>query len=154
MSPTPSQPTLDHDWGFKTELGELRDVRCHYREPNWSAGVRQRTRRSCSVARPADYDSWAAAWGTPGWSYDELLPTFRAVEADRDASDQVWHGAGRAHPGMATGPRGCPDTPLQRAFAQAALAMGHAWVTDLNHPDAAAGVGLQPRATCTRASSA
>jgi hypothetical protein len=39
--------------------------------------------------RPADYDGWAAA-GNPGWSFDELLPTFRAVEADPVGGE--WHG--------------------------------------------------------------
>lgn len=40
----------------------------------------------------ADYDGWAAA-GNAGWSWDEVLPLFRAVE-DHHAGTSEFHGAG------------------------------------------------------------
>ena len=39
-----------------------------------------------------DYDAWAAA-GNPGWSFDELLPAFKAIE-DNEAGADDWRGAG------------------------------------------------------------
>ena len=38
-----------------------------------------------------DYDQWAAM-GTPGWSFADLLPVFRAFESDADFGGD-WHGS-------------------------------------------------------------
>src|SRR5215468_5639698 len=32
---------------------------------------------------PSDYDGWAVG-GAPGWAWDDVLPFFRKLEADRD----------------------------------------------------------------------
>ncbi|PBC03584.1 GMC family oxidoreductase N-terminal domain-containing protein [Mesorhizobium sp. WSM3860] len=39
-----------------------------------------------------DFDAWAAA-GNPGWSYDDLLPAFKALEDNEAGADQ-WRGVG------------------------------------------------------------
>ncbi|TGS10104.1 choline dehydrogenase [Mesorhizobium sp. M2E.F.Ca.ET.209.01.1.1] len=39
-----------------------------------------------------DFDAWAAA-GNPGWSYDDLLPSFKAME-DNEAGADRWRGVG------------------------------------------------------------
>ncbi|PBC10398.1 GMC family oxidoreductase N-terminal domain-containing protein [Mesorhizobium sp. WSM3859] len=39
-----------------------------------------------------DFDAWAAA-GNPGWSYEDLLPSFKAME-DNDAGADRWRGVG------------------------------------------------------------
>ena len=39
-----------------------------------------------------DFDAWAAA-GNPGWSYDDLLPSFKAMEDNAAGADQ-WRGTG------------------------------------------------------------
>ena len=39
-----------------------------------------------------DFDAWSAA-GNPGWSFDELLPAFKAIE-DNEAGADAWRGAG------------------------------------------------------------
>ncbi len=39
-----------------------------------------------------DYDNWAAL-GNPGWSYDDLLPLFKAME-DNLAGADAWRGSG------------------------------------------------------------
>jgi len=40
---------------------------------------------------PADYDEWEAL-GCEGWSFDEVLPYLKRLEADADFGDQPWHG--------------------------------------------------------------
>lgn len=39
-----------------------------------------------------DFDAWAAA-GNPGWSYDDVLPAFKAIEDNEAGADQ-WRGQG------------------------------------------------------------
>ncbi|MGT2467302.1 GMC family oxidoreductase [Mesorhizobium atlanticum] len=39
-----------------------------------------------------DFDAWAAA-GNPGWSYDDLLPSFKAMEDNAAGADR-WRGVG------------------------------------------------------------
>ncbi|CDX63403.1 choline dehydrogenase, a flavoprotein [Mesorhizobium plurifarium] len=39
-----------------------------------------------------DFDAWAAA-GNPGWAYDDLLPSFKAIEDNAAGADQ-WRGVG------------------------------------------------------------
>lgn len=90
---------------------------------------------------PADYDGWAAA-GNPSWSWDQLLPCFRRLEADVDlgATDPL-HGADGPVP-----IRRWSDeelVPVQRAFRDACLADGLPWTDDHNHPSST-GVGAFP----------
>jgi len=133
-----SQPTLDHDWGFVSEPGGLgREIPL----------PRARLVGGCSATnaafllrgRPGDYDGWATA-GNPGWSFEDLLPAFRAVESDPVGGE--WHGTSGPIPVWRPGRDEL--TPLQLAFADAAVAAGHSWVDDLNHPRAE-GVGAMPR---------
>jgi choline dehydrogenase len=134
-----SEPTIDHDWGFESEPGGLgRQIPL----------PRAKLVGGCSATNaafllrgwPADYDGWAAA-GNAGWSYDDLLPTFRAVEADGDFNDE---GHGSNGPIPIWRPSAAELTPLQEAFTNAALNAGHARVEDHNRPGAA-GVGPMPR---------
>ncbi len=86
-------------------------------------------------ARPEDFDAWPSSW-----SFDDVLPNFRAIESDADFDDD-WHGV--------SGPVPVARTPwdrlhpVARAFHEAALAAGHAAVDDLNAPGPA-GVGRVP----------
>jgi choline dehydrogenase len=125
-----SLPASSHDWGLRSEPGGV-------------ALPRARVVGGCSATNagfwlrgwPADYDAW------PGWAFDELLPLFRSVEADRDFADE-WHGG--------DGPVPVSRVPVDelepypRAFVDAALACGHAAVADHNRPGAV-GVGPTPR---------
>ena len=70
---------------------------------------------------PADYDAWAAA-GNPGWSAEDLLPLFRAVETDADFSDE-WHGADGPVPVQRIRAEDLDDYP--KAFVASAAACGH-----------------------------
>ena len=134
-----SVPTLSHDWNFRAEPDGPRGP---------IALPRARLVGGCSATNggfwvrgwPMDYDAWAAA-GNPGWTFEELLPLFRAVEADADFADE-WHGADGPVPVA----RLRPDEiePYPRAFAAAAVACGHPAVEDHNRPGAL-GVGPTPR---------
>ena len=132
-------PTVGHDWGLTSE------------PDGWGRSVplpRGRLVGGCSATNaaflmrgwPADYDGWAAR-GNPGWSFAELLPVFRAVEADSDFDDE-WHGT--AGPIPVHRPSRSDLAPLQQAFLEAAVAVGHHLVEDHNRPGAE-GVGPIPR---------
>jgi hypothetical protein len=89
---------------------------------------------------PADYDAWAAA-GNAGWTFEELLPLFRAVQADADFADE-WHGAD----GLIPVSRLRLDDlgPYPRAFVGEPIACGHPADDDHNR-SGALGVGPVPR---------
>jgi choline dehydrogenase len=74
-----------------------------------------------------DFDGWAAA-GNPGWSYDGLLPTFKAIE-DVEGGANEWRGAG--------GPVHVQDCrplvhPLTQRYLQAAQQAGLPLNPDFN----------------------
>jgi choline dehydrogenase len=133
-----SAPTLGHDWGFTAEPDPFgRRV----------ALPRARLVGGCGATNagflirgwPADYDGWAAQ-GNPGWSFADLLPTMRAVECD----DAAGPGHGRDGPIPVHRTPHAALSPLQKAFAEAAVAAGHVAVTDHNCVGAV-GVGPAPR---------
>ena len=134
-----SMPATSHDWGFISEPDERgRTVPL----------PRGRLMGGCSATNacfalrgwPQDYDRWAAA-GNPGWSFADLLPVFRAIESDADFGGG-WHGA--SGPVPIGRPSAGELSPLQRAFAEAAVAAGHRPAGDHNEPGTA-GVGPSPR---------
>jgi 5-(hydroxymethyl)furfural/furfural oxidase len=87
---------------------------------------------------PRDFDGWAAE-GCPGWSWQEVLPDFIALESDHDFGDRPYHGSHGPVP-----IRRWPVTEwgaVSRKFHEAALDTGHAWCEDLNAPDSS---GLSP----------
>jgi len=113
-----SGPSLAHDWGYVAEPDRLgRSI----------ALPRARLIGGCSATNgcfalrgaPADYDGWAGM-GNRGWSFGEVLPFFRRLEADADFGDE-WHGTQgpvpiRRHPPAEL-------NPVQAAFIEAGI--GH-----------------------------
>jgi choline dehydrogenase len=80
--------------------------------------------------QPFDYDEWADR-GLPEWSFANVLPAFKRLEADRDF-DNEWHGTDgpipiRRHP---------PEelVPWQAAFLEACAEVGHPRAPDSNDP--------------------
>ncbi|MGX8012645.1 GMC family oxidoreductase [Mesorhizobium sp. ORM8.1] len=74
-----------------------------------------------------DFDAWAAA-GNPGWSYDDLLPSFKAMEDNEAGADQ-WRGVG--------GPLHVTDCtsavhPLTKQYLAAAQQAGLPFNPDFN----------------------
>jgi choline dehydrogenase len=135
----PSVPATSHDWGFVSEPDE---------SGHSIPLPRGRLIGGCSATNacfalrgwPADYDEWAAG-GSPGWSFADLLPVFRAIESDADFGGG-WHGS--RGPVPIRRPAAGELSPLQRAFADAAAATGHLRAADHNQPGTV-GVGPAPR---------
>src|SRR5262249_7757162 len=86
---------------------------------------------------PEDYDSW----GSPRWTFDELLPYFRKIETDLDFADTEFHGtSGPLRVSRAL------EQPLSigqdHAYARA-IRTGIKEKPDLNHPSGG-GIGRVP----------
>ncbi|MFB8003347.1 GMC family oxidoreductase [Nocardia sp. NPDC056000] len=120
-----------HDWGYHSEPGYIgRPIE------TW----RGKVLGGCSAvngsvvarARPADFDRWAAA-GLKGWSFEEVLPTFRALESTTAGEDE-WHGRSGPFPVRQLGLD--EVSAMQRAFVESALATGLLAVDDFNGRDA------------------
>lgn len=134
-----SEPTVGHDWGYEAEA-DLLGRRIPLPRARLIGGCS--ATNGCFALRgaPADYDRWRAL-GNSGWSFAEILPYFRRLESDLDFTDQ-WHGTDgpvpiRRHPVDEL-------NPIQRAFIDAAVEVGHSYVEDHNRPGAL-GVGPTPR---------
>ncbi|MFJ9993727.1 GMC family oxidoreductase [Pseudomonas putida] len=117
-----------HDWGYRTQdrdgLGH--DVNA----------LRGKVLGGCSAvnaavamrARAADFARWTAR-GIEGWSFDEVLPVFKALE-NTPSGDDAWHG--RSGPFPVRQRTMEENTPSMRAFVQAANALGLPRVSDFN----------------------
>jgi choline dehydrogenase len=90
-------------------------------------------------ALPEDFHNWSI----PGWSWDDVLPHFRAIERDLDYVGPLHGSDGPILVRRVAEFDGCTGT-----FVDAALEMGYQWVADLNGaaPDIAtsAGIGAVP----------
>lgn len=84
---------------------------------------------------PADF----AGWRIPGWSWDDVLPHFRAIETDLDFGGPL-HGEHGPIPIRRTH----EFSVGTRLFVDAVLARGFRWVDDLNGGGPADGVGALP----------
>ena len=76
-----------HDWSFTDEAtgGPVARARV--------VGGCSATNGTVALRGAAgDYDRWARM-GNPGWSFTDLLPSFRRIEDDLDFADH-WHGRG------------------------------------------------------------
>jgi choline dehydrogenase-like flavoprotein len=81
--------TRDFDWGYRSEPNPRGNVQDLWR--NKLVGGTSWVTRFAPRGSPADYDEWAAL-GNAGWSFDDVLPYFRHLEADADFGDTPWHG--------------------------------------------------------------
>ena len=86
---------------------------------------------------PEDYDSWSTL-GNDRWSFEQLLPYFRKLEADTDFHDD-FHGSDG--PIVARRFKRHEWLPVQEAFYNACRDGGYADNPDHNHPD---GTGVGP----------
>ena len=85
---------------------------------------------------PEDYDSW----GSSLWTFDAILPFFKALETDMDFGGP-FHGDSGPIP--VRRPPKESWTMLQGSFVEAAIGSGYTFKDDLNKPDGG-GVGPGP----------
>jgi choline dehydrogenase len=90
-------------------------------------------------ARPSDFSRWSAC-GIAGWSWDEVLPAFKALE-NTPTGDSRWHG--RSGPFPIRQRSMAELSPSSRAFVDASRANGLLAVDDFNG-ETADGVGPYP----------
>jgi len=126
------------DWGFESEADAAGNTE-PLRRGRGVGGSSWLTRFAVRGAA-ADFDAWAAA-GNVGWSFDELLPSFRQLESDLDFGDRPWHGASGPIPITRYPEHGLAD--IHAASVEAAIAVGFEAVDDHNAP-AAVGIGRIP----------
>jgi predicted dehydrogenase (TIGR03970 family) len=79
---------------------------------------------------PADFEDWVRA-GNDRWSYEEVLPLYRAIETDMDFENE-WHGSAGPIP-IRRYPRNTWLLP-QEAFYEACVRVGHEECPDANLP--------------------
>ncbi|MGW4909083.1 GMC family oxidoreductase [Streptomyces sp. NPDC004270] len=118
----------DHDWGYSARATD--------RAPSIAAPRGRAMGGSSAVnagvairARAADFAAWGERYGIKGWSYEEVLPTFRELE-NTPTGDDAFHGR--------TGPFPIRQwtyeelTSPMRAFVDSAAGLGHRRNDDFN----------------------
>lgn len=115
----------EHDWGFDhlPRPGQTPIMYPRGRIVGGSSAV-----NTCIALRGQRYDF--DEWGLPGWSWDECLPAFRAIETDQDFPSGDVHG----HEGPIPVRRHTASelVPWQAAFLDAAQGLGFEYCDDHN----------------------
>lgn len=124
------------NWAYRTEP----DPGLHGRVVNWPRG---KVLGGSSAINgmvwtrgvPSDYDGWAQR-GLPEWTWEKVLPIFRAIERHH-AGPSDWHGGDGPQPVTRF-----PDLhPLSEAFLEAGRQAGLPSTDDFNGPEPE-GVGI------------
>jgi choline dehydrogenase len=126
------------DWGFESEPNDA-GTSSRLRRGRVVGGTSWLTRFAVRGAA-ADFDAWAAR-GNPGWTFAEVLPTFRRIESDAEFGDRPWHGAGGPIP-ITRYPR-ARASAIHAAALEAFDALGIPRIADHNEPGAV-GAGPMP----------
>jgi choline dehydrogenase len=134
----PRGPNWPFDWGYESEP-DAAGRRSPLRRGRVIGGTSWLTRFAVRGS-PADFDAWAAS-GLEGWSFDDVLPAFRAIESDADYGAEPWHGTDGPIP--INRYLNEPRAGVHAALVEALVAAGFPAVDDLNRPDAL-GVGPMP----------
>ena len=129
------------DWGYESEPGGDGSP-TKLRRGKLLGGTSWLTRFAVR-GHPADFDTWAAR-GNPGWSFADVLPTFRRLEADADFGTEPWHGD--AGPMAVNRYGGQRRSAIHDAAVEALRDIGFPSVEDHNAPGAV-GAGPMPMST-------
>ena len=127
-----------HDWGYvgATGIGD-RSIRALRGK---ALGGSSAVNAAVAIrARPADFAKWSAL-GIQGWSFDDVLASYKAVENSPDGDNRY---RGRSGPLPIRTRRPDEFTPSVNAFIDAAVNQGFAHVADFNGAEQA-GVGPYP----------
>jgi choline dehydrogenase len=129
------------DWGYESE-SDGHGSPTKLRRGKLLGGTSWLTRFAVR-GHPADFEAWAAR-GNPGWSFAEVLPAFRRLEADADFGDKPWHG--NAGPMAINRYAKQGRSAIHDAAVEAFRDLGFPTVEDHNAPEAV-GVGPMPMST-------
>jgi len=130
--------TESHDWGYLARAGASPRI-VHVPRGRVVGGSSVTNGAIALRGHPEHYDEWNAH--VDGYGWESWLPWFRAIEADQDFGADSWHGADGPIPISRYARQSWLE--LQDRFCEAALAVGHEWIDDLNAPGAV-GVGAIP----------
>ena len=128
----------DYDWNFVAQATPYAEP-MHVPRGRITGGSSAVNAQVFLRGVPEDFDSWASA-GNDRWRFQETLPYFRKLEADRDFRDD-FHGTDG--PIVARRFKRGEWLPVQAAFNDACLATGFPESPDHNSPHAS-GVGPLP----------
>lgn len=124
-----------YDWGYRTQPGYI-DHPIKALRGKVLGGSSAINGAVAIRARPQDFKNW----NLPGWSYEDMLPSFRRLE-HRDSGGTVPHGVAGPLPIRQLTREDI--TPMQRAFIDATVANGYRLVDDFDG-SSANGVGPYP----------
>lgn len=120
----------EHDWGFVARLGQAGALDREILAPRGKVlGGSSAINMGVALrARPSDFAAWAAR-GVSGWSWADVLETFRGLENTDDGDDR-FHGRSGPFP---IRQRSYGElTPSVRAFIDAAEQQGYRRIDDPN----------------------
>ncbi len=124
-----------HDWGYRSVPGSIQLRRGKV------LGGSSATNAAVAIrARSADFDRWRSM-GISGWSFEEVLETFKRLE-NTESADERWHG--RTGPFPICQPTVESLTPSCQAFVRSAQGIGLKILDDFNGAEQH-GVSPQPR---------
>lgn len=116
-----------HDWGYTSRAGEL-SPRIPAPRGKVLGGSSAVNAGAALRARPADFARWAEH-GIDDWTFEDVLPFFRALE-NTPTGEDAYHG--RSGP-LPVRQRADEElTPAQRAFIEACVARGYKRISDFN----------------------
>ena len=131
----------EHDWGFRATVGAADALNREIAAPRGKVlGGSSAVNATVALrALPADFAEWTAR-GLPGWSWNEVLETYRALEATEDGDDALH---GRSGPFRIRQRPYDELTPSVKAFINAAEQEGYPYIVDPN-ADLGPGVASVP----------
>jgi choline dehydrogenase len=132
-------PGSVHNWALRGTLTRERGE-IHVAQGKVIGGGSSINGQTMQRGFPEDFGSWSAL-GNDEWSYEKVLPYFRASEHDLDFPDDPCHGSDGPMPVRRRQAEPWPD--LQRTFHDACLAEGFGITADKNGLKPA-GVGVIP----------
>ncbi|MEB8336987.1 GMC family oxidoreductase [Streptomyces endophyticus] len=117
----------DHDWGY-TSRGTAQSPPLPTPRGKVLGGSSAVNAGVALRARAADFAKWGEH-GAEGWTFDDVLPTFKLLEST-PTGDDVYHG--RSGPLPIRQRADDELTPSLRGFIEASVAQGHKRVLDFN----------------------
>ncbi len=119
-------PTFD--WQYHTEDAARLGHNIHVPRGRVIGGSSAVNAAVAMRARPADFARWAKR-GIDGWSWEEVLAAYKALE-NTPTGDDAWHG--RSGPFPIRQRTAEENTPSMRAFVEASAAIGLPRISDFN----------------------